>query len=268
MACPQACTPRSDTARLTNKHQILHSSRFRSFKNVKQKTLLLPSLEKNAKEVRCFRDHSTNLTRISEQPLNGTKTHYGLFSAPPPTHTHTDRQTQTHTTVRPLVQDYPGRSVPEETLTHSHPSWSSGILYQLPPFTTIHSILFTQSSSSFRNTCPYHRSLFCCNTNAMSSIPSLSLSSILGSLSFSLVPHIHLTILISARWSATTFSFLTGQVSLPCNMLLHTQLQYNLPLIINQWHKRGNESTEKRIQYIFLGSSKWCSSDWTKQLTT
>ena len=45
--------------------------------------------------------------------------------------------------------------------------------------------------------------------------PSLSLSSLLGSLSFSLTPHIHLTILISARWSATTFSFLTGQVSLP-----------------------------------------------------
>ena len=60
----------------------------------------------------------------------------------------------------------------------------------------------------------------------------LSLSSLLGSLSFSLTSHIHLTILISARWSATTFSFLTGQVSLPCNMLLCTQLLYNLPLII------------------------------------
>jgi len=42
-----------------------------------------------------------------------------------------------------------------------------------------------QSSSSFRSTC----SMFCCNTNAMSSIPSLSLSSLLGSLSFSLTPH-------------------------------------------------------------------------------
>ena len=60
----------------------------------------------------------------------------------------------------------------------------------------------------------------------------VSLSSLLGSLSFSLTPHIHLTILISARWSATTFSLLTGQVLIPCNMLLHTQLQYNLPLII------------------------------------
>ena len=59
-----------------------------------------------------------------------------------------------------------------------------------------------------------------------------SLSSLLGSLSFNLTPHIHLTILISARWSATTFSFLTGQVSLPCSMLLRTQLLYNLPLII------------------------------------
>ena len=66
----------------------------------------------------------------------------------------------------------------------------------------------------------------------MSSTPSLSLSSLLGSLSFSLTPHIHLTILISARWCATTFSFLTGQVSLPCNMLLRTQLLYNLFLII------------------------------------
>ena len=41
-----------------------------------------------------------------------------------------------------------------------------------------------------------------------------------------------MTILISARWSATTFSFLTGQVSFPCSMLLRTQLLYNLPLII------------------------------------
>ena len=55
-------------------------------------------------------------------------------------------------------------------------------------------------------------------------IPSFSLGSLLGSLSFSLTPHIHLTILISARWSATKFSFLTGQASLPCNMLLCKQL--------------------------------------------
>ena len=32
---------------------------------------------------------------------------------------------------------------------------------------------FTQSSSSFRSTCPCQRSLFCCDTNAMSSMPSV-----------------------------------------------------------------------------------------------
>ena len=155
-------------------------------------------------------------------------------------------------------QPDPGRPVP---------SWSTYLLYHLSPFATVHGILiiqltcltvlsnnlfpgplwsslglepstsysmhfFTQSSSSFRSTCPYQRSLFCCNINAMSSTPSLSLSSLLRSLSFSLTPHIYLTILISTRWSATTFSFLTGQVSLPCNMLLRTKLLYNLPLII------------------------------------
>jgi len=49
----------------------------------------------------------------------------------------------------------------------------------------------------------------------------------------SLIPHIHQTIIISAHWSATWFSFLTCQVSFPCNILLRTQLLYNLPLTIN-----------------------------------
>ena len=56
--------------------------------------------------------------------------------------------THTHTTVsRPFVRDYPDRPVPEETFTHSHPSWSSDILYHRPPFTTIHGILFLQFTS-------------------------------------------------------------------------------------------------------------------------
>ena len=42
------------------------------------------------------------------------------------------------------VWDYQGGPVPEETSTHSHPSLSSDILYQLPPATTIHSILLVQ----------------------------------------------------------------------------------------------------------------------------
>jgi len=150
----------------------------------------------------------------------------------------------TTTVLWPFVWDYPGEPVPEETLTHP-PSWSSSNLYQLLPSTSIHSILpvqitclaiflhnlspcplwstswsgasasysihfFTQSVSSFRSTCPYHQNLFCCSINIISSIPSLSLNSLLGILSFTLTLHIHLTIVISARWNATSFSFIGG----------------------------------------------------------
>ena len=57
------------------------------------------------------------------------------------TTTTTSTTTTTTTTVlRPFVRDYLGEPVPEETLTY-RPSWSSSNLYQLLPFTTIHSIL-------------------------------------------------------------------------------------------------------------------------------
>ena len=125
-------------------------------------------------------------------------------------------------------------SVPEETLTHSHPSWSSDILYHLPPFTTINGHLFVQFtcltilsdnlssgplwSSSWSWTLNFilhaflHPIIIIFSQHMpiptqpvllqyqwimdMSSIPRLSLSYLLGSLSFSLTPHIHLTILI------------------------------------------------------------------------
>jgi len=59
-------------------------------------------------------------------------------------HTHT--HTHTHNRLTSFVRDKPGRPVPEETLTYSHPTWSSDILYHLPPFTTIHGILFVHST--------------------------------------------------------------------------------------------------------------------------
>jgi len=170
----------------------------------------------------------------------------------------------TTTILRPFIRDYPGEPLPEETFTHP-PSWWSSILHQLLPSTMIHSILpvqitclaiflhslspcrlwsldlepstsysihfFTQSVSSFCNTSvatcfpvvPRLYNLFL----VFLSPPCLEL------LSFTLTSHIHLTIRISARWSATSFSFLTGQVSLPCSILLCTQLLYSLPLLIN-----------------------------------
>jgi len=129
----------------------------------------------------------------------------------------------TTTILRPFIWDYPGEPVEEETLTHPL-SWSSSDLYQFFPSATIHSILpvqimclaiflhnlshvliglplglepstsysihfFTQSVSSIHGTCPYHRNLFCCSIcsiNIISSIPSLSLNSLLGTLVFHL----------------------------------------------------------------------------------
>jgi len=102
-----------------------------------------------------------------------------------------------------------------------------GLPLGLEPSTSYSIHFFTQLVSSFCNTC-----LFCCSINIIS-IPSLSLSSLLGTLSFTLMLHIHLTILISARSSATSFAFLTGQVSLQCRILLRTQLLYSLPLLIS-----------------------------------
>jgi len=116
----------------------------------------------------------------------------------------------TTTVLRPFVRDYPGEPVPEETFTHPHPdhhqisisffhlprsiasslfklcAWQSfcttslhvlfGLTLGLEPSTSYSIHFFTQSVSSFRNTCPYHRNLFLCSINIISSIPSLSLS--------------------------------------------------------------------------------------------
>jgi len=73
-----------------------------------------------------------------------------------------------------------------------------GLPLGLEPSTSYSTHFFTQSESSFRNTCLYNHNLFCCSINIISSIPSLFLNSLLGTLSFTLTLHIHLTILISA----------------------------------------------------------------------
>jgi len=77
-----------------------------------------------------------------------------------------------------------------------------GLPHGLEPSTSYSIHFFTQSVSYFCNTCPYHRNLLCCSINIISSIPSLSVNSLLGTPSFTLTLHIHLTILISACWSA------------------------------------------------------------------
>jgi len=48
-----------------------------------------------------------------------------------------------------------------------------GLPHGLAPSNSYSIPFFTQSLSSFRSTCPYHRNLFCCSTKIMSSNPSL-----------------------------------------------------------------------------------------------
>jgi len=57
-----------------------------------------------------------------------------------------------------------------------------GLHLGLEPSTSYSIYFFTQSVFSFRSTCPYHRNLFYCSISIISSIPSLSLNSLLGTL--------------------------------------------------------------------------------------
>ena len=136
--------------------------------------------------------------------------------------------TSTTTTVLlPFVQDYPGKPVPEHSPTHHpdhHPifisffhlprsiasslfklcAWQSfhttslHVLFGLPlgleGSTWYSTHFFTQSVSSFRNTCPYHHNLFCCSINIITSISSLP--QLLTWNSITLTLHIHLTTLL------------------------------------------------------------------------
>jgi len=63
------------------------------------------------------------------------------------------------------------------------------LVWSPPPHISIH--FFTQSVSSFCNTCTHHHNLFWCSIKTISYIPSLSLNSLLGTLSFTLTIHIH-----------------------------------------------------------------------------
>jgi len=62
-----------------------------------------------------------------------------------------------------------------------------GLPLGLAPSTSYSIHFFTQSLSSFRNTCPYHRNLFCCSIEIMSSNTSFCLNPLSYNLS---VPNI------------------------------------------------------------------------------
>ena len=162
-------------------------------------------------------------------------------------------------------------------------SWSSTILYQLPASAMMHSILpvhftcltlFLHNLSKSSLVCllvwnpalhtpyifsPNHWLLFAAHVHTITTcfavVPGLchlilvSFSTPNLELSYTLTSHIYLTIFNSACWSATSFSFVTGQVSFPCNIRLCTQLLHSLTL------------TQQQLQQLFngklFGTTRW-----------
>ena len=86
-----------------------------------------------------------------------------------PTHTHPDDRTSF------IIFLHLQRSIASSLFSlrawESSRTTSLQVLFGLPlglgPSTSYSMHIFTQSSSSFRSTCPYQRSLFCCNINAI-----------------------------------------------------------------------------------------------------
>ena len=97
-----------------------------------------------------------------------------------------------------------------------------GLPLGLEPSTSYSIHFFTQSVSSFHSTCPYHRNLFC-YTNIISSIPSLSLNSLLGTLVFYLnVTHPHTLAAITACCRSPSKSLISGKSHCFCQCYMHT----------------------------------------------
>jgi len=92
-----------------------------------------------------------------------------------PTHTHHGHQSSQ--TASSINYD-PWHPPTQSMLLQSFPTISLQVFFGLPlglaPSTSYSIHFFTQSLSSFR--IPYHRDLFCCSTEIMSSNPSLSLN--------------------------------------------------------------------------------------------
>jgi len=113
----------------------------------------------------------------------------------------------------------------------------SSLVFQelgLGPSTSYSVHFFTQSSSSFHSTCPYHHSLFCCNTSAVSSIRYFCLSSLLGNLSFSLTPHpSDHSHLCSLKCHLIFFPYRLGLTFMQHTALHTTTIQ---PSSHNQWY--------------------------------
>ena len=116
---------------------------------------------------------------LQQQPFNGRlsgTTRVGWYQKKhSPAHTHSGQHTSFITFLH--LQRSTASSLFSLRAWQSSQTTSFQVLFGLSlglePSTSYSMHFFTQSSSYFRSTCPYQRSLFCCNISAMSSTPSL-----------------------------------------------------------------------------------------------
>ena len=97
----------------------------------------------------------------------------------------------------------------------------------LAPSTSYSIHFFIQSRSAFRSTCPYPRNLYCCSTKIISSNPSLSLNSLLGTLFYlnSTHPYDHFH-LCPQKCHLIFLSYRLGLTSMQHTTLHITAVQY------------------------------------------
>ena len=114
------------------------------------------------------------ITHTHTQPFNGLLSRTTLVGRYQKKHwaTHTHPDDRTSFIIFLHLQRSKASSLFSLRAWQSSRTTSLQVLFGLPlglgPSTSYSMHFFTQSSSSFRSTCPYQRSLFCCNTTAMS----------------------------------------------------------------------------------------------------
>jgi len=127
-----------------------------------------------------------------------------------------------------------------------------GLPFVLTPSTSCFIHIFTQSLSSFRNTCSYQRNLFCCSTEIMSSNYSLSQLFTWNSILFLNVTHLSDHSLPAEV--PPHFLFSQARSHLHATYYYNTQLLHSLPLIINDISLlvRNGTNSKHFVRYIKL----------------
>jgi len=120
--------------------------------------------------------------------------------------------------------------------------------------------------SSFRSTCPYHRNLFRCSTDIMSSNSSLPLSSLLGTLSCNFTPQHSIVTNNKNRGSKFDHNTTTKMVTVCCRSHIYSSTHLYVILLIYGSSTVPFHDYIKPIYWsaITVKMQTWCPIWWVK----